>query len=77
MHEPLRNIRYFGKKLFFVFWVLIFACPKAVADVKTACIRAGKHSILGILQGSEYTSVICFALFGKIEISDKIDSLAM
>ena len=48
MHEPLRNISYFGKKLFFVFWVLIFACPKAVADVKTACIRAGEHSILGV-----------------------------
>ena len=40
-----------------------------------------KHSILDVLQGSEYTSVICYhnllLLFGKIEDVNKIDSVAM
>ena len=36
-----------------------------------------KHSILDVWQGSEYTSVTCYSLFGKIEDSDNINSVAM
>ena len=33
-------------------------------------------SILEAWQGSEYTSVTCYSLFGKIEDTSKIDSVA-
>ena len=33
--------------------------------------------ILDVWQGSEYASVICHSLFGKIEDANKIDSVAM
>ena len=33
-------------------------------------------SILEAWQGSEYTPVICYSLFGKIEDTSKIDSVA-
>ena len=36
-----------------------------------------KHSILDIWQNSEYASVICCSLFGKIEGGNKINLLAM
>ena len=36
-----------------------------------------KHSILDVLQGSEYASVICYSLFEKTEDANKIDSIAM
>ena len=36
-----------------------------------------KHSILDVWQGSEYTSIICYPLFGKIENADNINSVAM
>ena len=36
-----------------------------------------KHSILDIWQNSEYTSVICYSLFGKIVGANKIDLVAV
>ena len=36
-----------------------------------------KHSMLDVRQGSEYASVMCYSLFGKIEDTNKIDSVAM
>ena len=36
-----------------------------------------KHYILNVWQGSEYTSLIYHILFGKIEDTNKIDSVAM
>ena len=36
-----------------------------------------KDSILDVWQGSEYVSVICCLLLGKIEDGNKIDSAAM
>ena len=36
-----------------------------------------KLSILDVWHGSEYTSAICYSLFGKIDDSNKIDSVAM
>ena len=35
-----------------------------------------KHSNLDVRQGSEYASVICYSLFGKIEDANKIISVA-
>ena len=35
------------------------------------------HSTLDVPQSSEYVSVICCSLFGKIEDANKIDSVAM
>ena len=35
-----------------------------------------KHSTLDVWQGSEYISVICYSLFGKIEDTNAIDSVA-
>ena len=34
-----------------------------------------KDSILDVWQGSEYASVICYSLFGKIGNTNKIDSV--
>ena len=36
-----------------------------------------KHSILDVWQNSEYHSVICCSLFGKIEGANKIDLVEM
>ena len=36
-----------------------------------------KHFIVDIWQNSEYASVICYSLFGKIEDVNKIDSVAI
>ena len=36
-----------------------------------------QHSILDVWQGSEYVSVICYSLFGKIGDTNKIDSVAV
>ena len=36
-----------------------------------------KHSILDIWQGSEYKSVICYSMLGKIEDASKTDLVAM
>ena len=36
-----------------------------------------KHSILEVWQNSEYASVICYSLFGKIDGANKIDLVAM
>ena len=36
-----------------------------------------KHSILDIWQGSKYTSVIYYSLFGKTEDTNKTDSVAV
>ena len=35
-----------------------------------------KHTILDVWQDSEYISVICYSLFGKIEDTNAIDSVA-
>ena len=43
----------------------------------TAVIFFVKHSILDVRQGFEYTSVICYSPFGKIEDAKKIDSVAV
>ena len=43
----------------------------------TAVSFLAKHYILDIKQGSEYASVICYSLFGKVEDSKKIDSFAL
>ena len=45
-------------------------------SLKTATILA-KHSILDFWQSSEYASVICNSLLGKIEDANKIDSAAV
>ena len=36
-----------------------------------------KHFILDVSEDSEYAPVICYLLFGKIEDTNKIDSVAM
>ena len=36
-----------------------------------------KHAILDVWQGSEYTAVIYYSLTGKIQDTNKIDSVAM
>ena len=36
-----------------------------------------KHSILDVWQNSEYASVICYSLFGKIMAANEIDLVAM
>ena len=36
-----------------------------------------KHAILDVWQGSEYTAVIYYSLIGKIQDTNKIDSVAM
>ena len=36
-----------------------------------------KQSILDVWQGSEYASIICYPMFGKIEYADNIDSVAV
>ena len=35
------------------------------------------QSIIDVCQNSEYTSVICYSLFGKIEDASKFDLVAM
>ena len=36
-----------------------------------------KHSILDVWQDSEYTSAICYSLFGETKEAYKIDSVAV
>ena len=52
---------------------------KTVNDLKLlkAVNYTCKHSILDFWQSSEYASVICSSLFGKIKNANKIDSVAM
>ena len=53
-----------------VFWKNIHRL-KAVNHFRT------KHSILDVLQGSEYASVVCYSLFEETKDANKIDLIAM
>ena len=50
---------------------------KGVSALKRGGLEPPYKLCLDVWEGSEYASVICYSLFGKIEDANKLDSVAV